>query len=482
MTAPMETLAAEAPPLRDAEGRPTVVRHEPADVLARFAATLCHDDVPADVRTRAVHHMLDAAGIAVASAGYPFAPPVLAGLQSIGDRGEVPVFGMDATLSARDAAIMNGYLAHGLDYDDTHIASMTHATVVVLPACLSAAAMAGASGREMVTAYIVGIEAAARIGACAKSAFHQVGFHPTGIVGTMAATLAAGRLLGLDEEQLIHAQGVALSQAAGSMQFLEDGAWTKRFHPGWAAQSALVAAALAKSGFHGARAPYDGRFGFFRLFAGTHHDWIDLSHLTEGLGETWELLATGIKPFPTCHLTHGAIDAALALSDHVDVAEIARIEARVPRQANPVICDPIEKKHHPTSDYDAKFSLHYLVAAALTRGRLTLDELRPEVFRDPALLALTAKVIHADMPGTDFPAVYPGAVTVVLTDGTELNHEEPVNRGAAGRPLSNGEIVAKYRDNAALGQSPDKAAARETVMLGLDDAPDAVAALRVFQG
>ncbi|MEM7745507.1 MAG: MmgE/PrpD family protein [Pseudomonadota bacterium] len=452
----------------------------PADAFAAFAVRLAHDAVPDEVRTRAVHHMLDAAGIAVASAQYPFAAPVLAGLQALGDRGHVPVFGMDANLSPRDAAIMNGYLGHGLDYDDTHISAMTHATVVILPVCLSAAALAGASGREMVTAYIIGIEAAARIGTCAKSAFHQIGYHPTGIVGTMAASIAAGRLLGLSAEQIAMAQGIALSQASGSMQFLETGAWTKRFHPGWAAQSGLVAASLAKAGMVGAEEPYEGRFGFFNLFAGTHRDWVDMGELTEGLGTRWEMMDTGIKPFPTCHLTHGAIDAALSLHNQLDPSQIVSITARVPHQANPVVCDPIEKKHKPTSDYEAKFSLHYLVAAALMRGRLTLDELEPEVFTDPALLALTAKVQHADMPGTAFPEVYPGGVTVTMDDGSTVSAEEPVNRGAADRPLSNAEIVAKYRHNAAIGAGPEKVAAMEAAMLGLNDAADPVEALRVF--
>ncbi len=202
------------------------------DRLAAFAHGLRHADIPAEVRTRAVHHMLDAAGIALASTQYPFAEPVLRGLKSLGDRGDVPVFGYDARLSARDAATMNGYLCHGLDYDDTHVAGIVHATASILPAVLSASAMTGATGREAVTAYVIGMETATRIGMCAKGAFHQVGFHPTGIVGIFGCVLAAGRLMGLDEAQLAHAQGLAVSMAAGSMEFLEDGAWNKRFHPG----------------------------------------------------------------------------------------------------------------------------------------------------------------------------------------------------------------------------------------------------------
>ncbi|MEM1299901.1 MAG: MmgE/PrpD family protein [Pseudomonadota bacterium] len=450
--------------------------------LAEFTTDLAHDAIPAEVRTRALHHMLDAAGIAVASTRYPFAHPVLAGLQALGDTGDVPVFGMAARLSPRDAATMNGYLCHGLDYDDTHITGVVHPTTSVLPAVLSAATMTGATGRDLVTAYIIGVEAAARIGTCAQSAFHQVGFHPTGIVGVFACVLAAGRLMGLNVKQLENAQGLAVSQASGSMEFLEDGAWNKRFHPGWAAQSALTACALAREGFIGATNPYDGRFGFFNIFGGKYTDWVDLSHATAGLGSKWELMETGIKPYPTCHLTHACIDAALALRDHVDPAKIASIEARVPYQAFPVVCDPVENKLKPKSDYDAKFSLHYLTACALIRGRLTLDELEPEVFTDRQILALAAKISHADYANSPFPAAYSGGLTVTMTDGSTHEHNEPVNRGAADRPLSNAEIVEKFRDNAALWAGPEKVAAMETAMLGLEDAARAADAMRVFSG
>lgn len=453
-----------------------------SEALATFTVSLDHDAIPAEVRTRAMHHMLDAAGIAVASTRYPFAHPVLAGLQALGDTGDTPVFGMAATLSPRDAATMNGYLCHGLDYDDTHITGVVHPTTSVLPAVLSAAAMTGATGREVVTAYIIGVEAAARIGTCAQSAFHQVGFHPTGIVGIFGCVLAVGRLMGLNARQLENAQGLAVSQASGSMEFLEDGAWNKRFHPGWAAQSALTACALAREGFVGATRPYDGRFGFFNIFGGKFTDWVDLSYATAGLGTVWELMATGIKPYPTCHLTHACIDAALALRDSVDIAKIDRIEARVPHQGFKTVCEPEANKLKPRSDYDAKFSLHYLTACALTEGRLTLDELEPAYFTNPEILALAAKVSYADYPGSPFPAAYSGGLTIHMTDGTSVEHNEPVNRGAADRPLSNAEIVEKYRDNAALWAAPAKVAAMEAAMLGLEDAPVAVDALRIFAG
>ena len=453
--------------------------------LAAFAFGLNHAEVPAEVRTRALHHMLDAAGIALASTTYPFAEPVLRGLRALGgnaDAGDVPVFGYPDRLSPRDAATMNGYLCHGLDYDDTHVAGIVHATASVLPATLSAAAMTGASGREMVTAYVVGMETATRIGMCARGAFHQVGFHPTGIVGIFGCVLAAGRLMGLDAGQLAHAQGLAVSMAGGSMEFLEDGAWNKRFHPGWAASSALTACALAREGFVGPTRPYDGRFGLFAIYGGKFTGWVDLSKISAGLGETWELMATAIKPFPTCHFTHGVIDCALALRDRAPLDRIASVEAAVPMEVHKTICEPEANKRRPRNDYDAKFSTHYLVATALKHGRLGLAELEPDCLADPQVQALMDRTSCAEYGDGPFPAAYSGRLAITLYDGTRLTHDEPVNRGAADRPLTNGEIVEKYRQNAALAAAPDRVAAMEQAMLGLDEAPRAADALAAFGG
>ena len=453
-----------------------------AERLGVFAAELGHDTIPTEVRIRAAHHMLDAAGIALASTRYDFAHKVLAGVQALGQGGEAPVFGLPARLGPRDAALVNGVLCHGLDYDDTHIAGVVHPTASVFPAVLSAAAMTGASGREMLTAYVVGVEAVARIGACARSAFHQVGFHPTGIVGVFGCALAAGRVMGLTARQLTDAQGLALSMASGSLQFLEDGAWNKRFHPGWAAQAGITAAALAREGFVGASDAYEGRFGFFSIYGGRFTDWIEPADATAGLGSVWELMQTGIKPYPACHLTHAAVDAALALRGQFDLDEIEGIEVRVPRQCFGTVCEPEGNKKRPRSDYDAKFSLHYLVAVALVTGRLTLEELEARFYTDPRILALVDKVTYADYPDSPFPKAYSGAVIIRMRDGSELSHFEPVNRGAADRPLANPEIVNKFRSNAALWAGPDKVAAMEVALLALDETPRALDAFAAFAG
>ena len=464
---------------------PTTASDQPiVEVLAEFVCELKHDDIPKTVRTRALHHMLDAAGIALASTRYEFAHKTLAGLQAVGGQGSVPVLGMPATLPLRDAAIMNGFLCHGLDYDDTHVAAIVHPTASVFPAVLSAAAHVGATGEELVTAFVAGVETAARVGMVAKSQFHQVGFHPTGMVGIFGCVLAVGKLMGLNKKQLMSAQGIAVSMASGSMEFLEDGAWNKRIHPGLAAGSAITAAAIAKEGFQGITDPYTGRFGLYNAYlgCGPRTNDIDLSLATAGLGETWELLATAIKPFPTCHFSHGAIDAALALRDDVgDPAEIKSIIARLPEGVHKTICEPEANKKRPQNDYDAKFSTHFLVAASLIRGRLTLDELEPDVLRDPDILALADKLGYENDPDSPFPDSYSGELIITMKDGRELRHREHINRGAADRPLSNEEIIAKFDDNAIMAVNTQTAAKQRAALLTLDSADvDAAATLSCF--
>ncbi len=452
-----------------------------AETLAAFVARARNEDIPAEVRTRALHHMLDAAGIAVAATRYDHAHRVLTAVRGLGGAGSVPVFGFPARLGMRDAAMVNGYLCHGLDYDDTHMAGIIHPTASILPAVLSAAAHVGASGKAMVSAFVLGVEAAARIASVARSGFHQVGFHPTGMVGVFGCALAAGRLLGLNEKELAMAQGIALSMASGSMEFVEDGAWNKRLHPGWAAQAGITAAALAREGFFGATSPYEGRFGLYNSYMGTYREQADLTLATSGLGKTWELLQVAIKPYPACHLTHACIDAALILKQQgVAPERIKSIEALVPEGTFKVICVPEANKLKPANSYDAQFSLQWLTACAFIKGKLGLAELEPGEINDPEVLALTQKVKFGAYQDSPFPKAYSGALTVTLDDGRKISHREHINRGAADRPLSNAEIVTKFRDNVALAFNNEVVDRMQEAMLDLEAAANAAEALQAF--
>ncbi|AUL31306.1 2-methylcitrate dehydratase [Bordetella holmesii] len=427
-----------------------------SDTTTRLSAQLAHhavhadiDHIPAEVRLRATHLMLDALGIALASTQWDFARQTLAGLRELaGPGGDQPVIGHGQKLPMRDAVIMNALLVHGLDYDDTHPSGVIHATTSVLPAVLGLSTRLNASGRDLLNAYVLGMETASRLGAAAKGGFHQVGFHPTGLIGAFGCTLAAARLLRLDTARTIDAQGIALSVASGSLECLEDGAWTKRLHPGWAAAAGITAATLAKHGFVGPGAAYEGRFGLYPSHLGALYEKCDLGMVTAGLGEVWETLNVAIKPVPACHFTHAFADAAGLLSKTWDGAPIRRIVAKVPPGAMKAVCEPRDKKLRPSNAYEAQFSVPYSVATGLRFGRFTLDALDPAAWQDPQPLQLAALVECVPDPQADFPRYFGGEVHIELTDGRVLSHAEPINRGAPGRPITNEDIVVKFYENA----------------------------------
>lgn len=420
--------------------------------LAEFAAALCIADVPQAVVSRAKYLMLDAIGCAYAAREEAFATRIAASVARLAGAGSRGVIGMPLQLPMRDAAVINGMLMHGLDYDDTHAAGVTHLTVSTLPAALASAAQFGSSGAQMLIAYIAGVEAGARLACVVKGAFHQVGFHPTGLIGTFASALVAGRLMRLTPAQLAGAQGIALSFASGNLQFIEDGSWTKRIHPGWAAASGITAATLAADDFPAPREAYEGRFGLYRShlppaeFAAS-----DLSLATANLGSVWELDNVAIKPFPACHFVHGCADAAIALHEAgIDTTRIRSIRALIPAGVVKSVAEPVSAKRRPKNDYDAKFSIPYAVASGLMRGKLGLAEMLPAAFVEPRILALMDKVNYEIDEASTFPVHYTGEVVVTLDDGRIMRHRVSVNRGNPEQPLSNAEIEAKYFDNCAL--------------------------------
>ncbi|CAN5602653.1 MmgE/PrpD family protein [soil metagenome] len=437
--------------------------------LAHYAAGFTLAAVPQAVRGRATHLMLDSLGIALASTRWDFARQTLAGLRELaGSGGDVPVIGHGQNLPLRDAVVMNALLIHGLDFDDTHPRGVVHATTSVLPASLGLATRLGASGADLLAAYVLGMETTTRIASVAKGGFHQVGFHPTGLIGAFGCTLSAARLLGLSEEKTVQAQGIALSLASGSLEFLEDGAGTKRLHPGWAASSGITAATLARHGFIGPRAAYEGRFGLYASHLGPLAELCDFALATEALGETWETLNVAIKPVPACHFTHACADAAGILHALWGNAPIKRIVAKVPAGVMKVVCEPQASKRRPANAYEAQFSIPYSVATGLRFGRFGIDAIEPAAYQDPQTLAIAALVECVADPAADFPKYFGGEVIVELADGRTLSHAEPINRGAPGRPISNADIVAKYYDNAARAVNRAHADAILNAVLGIE--------------
>jgi 2-methylcitrate dehydratase PrpD len=451
----------------------------PSSLTEQVAAFACAFDlttVPPPVVSAAKYCILDALGIALASTRFDFAARSAAGVAALGGQGTHPVIGMPLRLCARDAALLNGILIHGLDYDDTHSASVIHASASALPVVLAAGAQHGASGARAIAAYLLAVELDARLGQHAGGWWQKVGFHPTGMVGIFGATLAASYLAGLNAQALAYAQGIALSMAAGSMEFLEDGSWTKRLHPGWAASSAIAATTLSQHGFVAPLRSYEGRFGLFNSYLGAHAPQ-DHSQVLRGLGSQWEMLNVALKPYPVCHFNHACGDAALALRARHDLRwqDIDSIIARIHRNQMQVVCDPPAAKRRPQSEYDAKFSLQYFIAAMLVKGRFTLAELEADCRHDAEVLALCDRIVCEHDPQSAFPQYYSGDLEIVLRDGRRLKHREQVNRGADANPLSTAEIEGKFFANAERAVSHAQAEQIRSAVLGLDLAPNLAA-------
>lgn len=446
-----------------------------SESLARFTAELRVADLPGAVVAHVKRHLLDVLGVALAARAEPFAAQAGAAVEALaGGPGTATVIGGAGGLPPPWAALLNGILAHGLDYDDTHEAAVTHVSASVAPAMLAAAERHGAGGADALAALALGMESAVRIGLVARGAFHDRGFHPTGVCGAYAASLVAGRLAGLDAPRLAHAIGLAGSLASGTMEFLGDGSWAKRVHAGWAAHAGLTAAALAGAGFSGPAETFEGRFGLYRSHLGDG-DW-DAGAITRDLGARWHLLDVALKPYPCCHMTHAFIDAAAALrAGGVAVADLDALECHIHPREMPVVCEPAADKRAPRTDYDAKFSLPYTVAAMFVRGRVDLDDFTPAAIADRAVLDLARRVTCLPDAAADYPRCFPGRLRVRLRDGRWLAHDEPVNRGSFLRPLSDGEVGDKFRRNAARALPPAQVDAVADAVADLDAAADLAA-------
>jgi 2-methylcitrate dehydratase PrpD len=437
--------------------------------LAAFTGDLSRDTIPQAIFSKAKFMLLDMVGAALASSSFEFGQRAVDGLLAIGG-GSACVIGFRETLALRDAVLVNGILVHGLDYDDTSIYGRVHPSSSCGTTALGLGSELGVSGVEMLIAYIAALECTVRLGAVVKGGFQQRGFHPTGVVGTFGATLAAGRLLKLTPHEMIMAQGIALSMAAGSQEFAVEGAWTKRMHPGWAGAGGITAAALAKGGFTGPSLAYEGKRGLYQLYLGELIAQCDLDLATEALGSQWRIETVAFKPLPACYFNVPAIDAAVRLAEqhNLRASDIADVRVLLPAAAISLVGEPVSAKRRPRDSYAAQFSIHFTTAAALIRRRFTLDDLADSALHDPDILSLADRINYAIDEKTTFPKFYSAAVIVTTQDGRVLEAREDINRGAPERPLSEADITAKFMASAERVFAPDKTARIVDIILNVE--------------
>ena len=440
--------------------------------LAKFTADIQLAKLPPDVVTRARFLVLDLVGnIVRARHDAESTASFLAAVRALGmTHGTSGVFGDTARYSPAGAAFLNGALAHSLDFDDTHAAGSLHPGAPVIPAALAAAEMVGASGADVLAAIIAGYEITCRVAlALPAKAHYDRGYHPTATCGAFGAAAAAGRVFGFSAEQIEGALGTVLSQAAGSLQFLANGAWTKRHQVGWAALNGLAAAILVKEGFKGASEAFEGRHGFMRAYAPNPTP----ERATEDLGTVFELMKTAVKPYPSCRYGHAGIDAALALrnAENFRPEEIESVTLGLPKAGMLLIGEPAAKKANPENVVDGQFSGPFVLSSALVTGAMGWDSYRN--LNEPTVRAMLSK-IHCQFDEeieAEFPANMSGKVTI-RARGKDYVRKVVVPKGEPDNFLTEAELRAKFAGltDAVLGT--DRAAKLADAVLAIHTTND----------
>jgi 2-methylcitrate dehydratase PrpD len=448
-----------------------------AERLADAIAAVAPAGLPPGVRRVAEDLVLDVVGLCLAARRTDYVGALIAGTDGAG---EATVIGAARRLSAAGAALVNGAAAHGEDFDDTFEGGPVHAGAVVVPAVLAVAERFGRDGAAALRGIAVGVETICRLSLVAPKRVHEAGFHPTSVFGAMAAAAAVAATLDLAPAQIVAALGIAGSMAGGIIEYLADGSWTKRLHPGWAAQSGLTAALLARSGFVGPASVFEGTHGLFNGFARTRAgDW---GKLLDGFGTRWVTETLAFKPFACGTMAHPYIDCAIRLADRGVVPEIvAELLCEVAEGTVHRLWEPLAEKQAPPNAYAAKFSTPFCIAVAFLTGDAGLAAFTDATVADPRVRALAGKVRYVIDPANPYPAAYTGHVRAVLKDGRVVEERQSHLRGGAKEPLSRAAIEAKFFANAAHGGWKDAAAARDLARGMFEGAID-LGALRADDG
>jgi len=420
-----------------------------SETIGRFAGELKLADVPAAVVEKAKLVFLDTLGIALASSTMDFGLMAINVARKLGGPKASLLIGTSDRVAAANAVIANGTLAHGLDYDDTLEEAIVHTGCCAGITALAAGEEVGATGAAVLEAAIVGTEVLCKVGLVAPGKFHARGFHPTAICSTFGAAAAAGKLYGLNVNQWVDAFGLCGSQSSGIIEYLADGTWTKRIHPGWSAHGGVIATLLAKEGFRGPAKVLEGTHGFFSAFGGKND--YDFEKILE-LGQRWEIPRLTFKSYPCGSISHPYMDCALRIkqkhSPHPD--QIKEVICRTAEGPVHRLWEPLANKQKPVSSYGAKFSLPYSIAVMLIRGRAGLEEFSESAIRDHEVLDLAAKVRYEVDPTIDYPRHFEGHVKVKMNDGTIFEEDQLHPRGGFEDPLPPSEIEDKFRANALL--------------------------------
>ncbi|MCY4369301.1 MAG: MmgE/PrpD family protein [bacterium] len=438
-----------------------------AEQVGAWVAGLSYEDIPSPVIERGKALALDCIGLAMVAADTPVPATGRRALEAMGgvSGGPSTVLATGEKLTARDAAFLNGLAVGGLDWDDTHLEGAFHVSAGVFPAAFAVAEAQGSSGRDFLLAYIVALEVACRAAAAARDGIHQAGFAPTGVAPPFGCAAATALLLGGGASEIAHAQGIAGSTAAGLLEFLADGAWTKNIHGAWSAHGGVSAGYLAMAGFRGPLTVYEGEFGLYQTHLRDPEAELDPGYFGT-LGSKWETLETAAKQYPVCHFSQAFLKGWFELSDRhgLGIGNIRSITCRASDGIIPTICEPRGRRDAPLNPHDAQESLPYVLAAAILGGEITERQLTDEMVQDPEVLSLARTIRYERYPESRFPESYDGEIVIETTDGRVYRSTDEAGR------LEVHEIEAKFVANAERAVGRRRGEAIHEAVMGLEEA------------
>jgi 2-methylcitrate dehydratase PrpD len=437
-------------------------------VLAEFIASLRYEKIPEPVLQACKLRLLDTLGVALRGSTTLHAQQVKKVVYQLAGKEEATVFADHFRTTCVDAALANGTMAHSIDFDDIH--KFVHPGCSIVPGAIAVAEREGRSGQELLTAIILGYEVATRVGMAVGLSHRYRGFHPTGTCNGFGSAAASAKLLGLKQEEIISALGIAATMASGITEYRYDGSRIKHLHGGLAARNGILAALLAKGDFMGPREGIEGKFGFCRVYA----DTIDLDRITDGLGQEYEITRTDMKPYPSCRQTNGPVDLALELKRKHKVAPEDIREIKLITYDYVLNCPWLIDTDGFHSPLEAMLNIPFCVAVALMEGKLNLDDFTDEKVRDPRVRALTRKFVTVADPS--FSQTYPkernNRLEITTREGKTFTASSANAKGSSLYALTYEEVASKFKSlaDAVIGQAKAEEIIR--VVGALETIPD----------
>ena len=434
MTGPASAQTPAAPPSAPEAAKPAAPPPAVTRILAHYVVSARYDDLPANVRKEGVRTLLNWVGVAIGGSRHQTVDIAASALAPFSGPQQASLLGRRERFDIMNAAFINGVSSHIFDYDDTHLKTIIHPAGPVASAILALSEMQPVSGKDFLNALVLGVETECRIGNSVYPNHYDVGWHITGTAGVFGAAAAAGKLLGLNEQQMVWALGLAASQPVGLRESF--GSMNKSFNPGRAASDGIFAAVLASKNFTSSDAMIEAKRGW----ANTISTKQDYREIIDGLGQRYEAALNTYKPFACGIVMHPAIDAAIQLRNEnkLTADQIERVELKV----HPLVLELTGKKT-PRQGLEGKFSIYHAVAVALVEGAGGEKQFSDRAVTDPTVVALRGKVVPVITPGIDPAQV---DMTIVLKDGRTLHRHIEHAIGSVEMPMTDRQLETKFAD------------------------------------